>query len=195
MPLLQACLEACLFVLASVSSSTDPALDYTEQRETYPVQGRNRRELQAALRHAQAEGLDEGEETRSVARTSQDLSMRFELDPVDGGCRLKDLVVSLDVTIHLPEWVPKGAASRGLQEDWKRMRDALERHEEGHRDIALDSDYYLLAGLRGLGLQPDCQALRREAQKVFFRAQLRHSVRDGAYEHRTQHGIAQGAVL
>ena len=193
MPLIPACLEACLFALAAVATPSDPGLEYTERRETYPVQGINRRELRSALRHAQAEGRDEGE--GSVARTAQDLSMRFELEPVEGGCRLKDLVVSLDVTIHLPEWTPKGAARKGLMDDWNSMRDALERHEEGHRDIALDSARYLLAGLRELGVQPDCQGLRREAQKVFFSAQLRHSVRDGAYEHRTQHGIAQGAVL
>lgn len=187
------CLDACLLALAAVATPADPGLVYTEQRETYVVQGVNRRELRAALRQAQADGRDERE--ASVARTSQDLSMRYELEPVDGGCRAKDLVVSLDVTIHLPEWVPEGVANKGLVEDWNRMRDALERHEEGHRDIALESAHYLLAGLRDLGLQADCQSLRREAQKVFFRAQLRYSVRDGAYEHRTQHGIAQGAVL
>ena len=38
-------------------------------------------------------------------------------------------------------------------------------------------------------------ALAREAQKAFFQARLRHSIRDGAYERRTNHGIAQGARL
>ncbi|KFL37757.1 DUF922 domain-containing protein [Arenimonas donghaensis] len=193
MPLIPACMEACLFVVAAVATPSDPGLRYTEQRETYAVQGINRRELRTALRRAQAEAGTMGD--GSVARTSQDLSMRYELEPVEGGCRLKDLAVSLDVTIHLPEWVPEGAVRKDLMDDWNRMRDALERHEEGHRDIALESARYLLAGLRDLGLQADCQSLRREAQKVFFRAQLRYSVRDGAYEHRTQHGIAQGAVL
>jgi len=195
MPLMHAWLEAGVVALTAIVGSTDPALEYSERRETYAVQGATRKELHAALRHAHAADRDDDEPDGSVARTAQELSMRFELEPVEGGCRLKDLVVTLDVTIHLPEWVPEVAPRGGLLEDWGRMRDALERHEEGHRDIALDSARHLLASLRELGRQSDCQALRREAHKAFFRAQLRHSVRDGAYEHRTRHGVAQGAVL
>lgn len=189
------CFAICLLASAADGAGAAPRIDFTEKRESYVVAGLNRKDLRASLRLAQGQGRDIPGKGKPVARTAQDLSMRFELEPVEGGCRLKDLVVSLDVTIHLPEWVPQGTPTRGLRDDWNRMRDALERHEEGHRDIALESAHYLLANLKELGLQPDCQALRREAQKVFFRAQLRYSVRDGAYEHRTQHGIAQGAVL
>lgn len=184
-------------MLATADPATQfpPGLEYNERRETYPVHGSTRRELRSALRHAQASEEDEGGGGGSVARTAQDLGMRYELDPVPGGCRLKDLVVSLDVTIHLPTWAHDGSPPKSIAQDWQRMRDALERHEEGHRDIALDSAEYLHTSLLALGVQEDCQSLRREAQRLFFRAQLRHSVRDGAYERRTRHGIAQGAVL
>ena len=175
------------------AASFPPGLEVNERRETYPVRGVTRRELRSALRHAQAsKGHQSG---GSVARTAQDLGMRYDLEPVPGGCRLKEPVVSLDVTIHLPEWAHDGSPPKSIAEDWQRMRDALERHEEGHRDIAVDSALYLHEGLQALGVQESCQDLRREAQRVFYRAQLRHSVRDGAYERRTRHGIAQGAVL
>lgn len=189
------CVMTCLMTLAGQAAPLPAGIEYSERRDTYPVQGRNRRELAAALRKAQASHRGEEDRGGSVARTSQALAMRFELDPVPGGCRFKDLAVTLDVIIHLPEWLQRGSASRSLRESWDRMHDALRRHEEGHRDIALDSARFLYRGLESLGVQADCQALRREAQRVFFRAQLRHSVRDGAYEHRTRHGIAQGAVL
>lgn len=188
------CVVACLLALAATETPVPEGVAYTERRETYPVYGSNRRELVASMRAAQARHRDEQGDQRSVARTSQTLGMRYELEPVAGGCRFKDLVVSLDVTIHLPEWSMQGAP-KPLRESWKRMQAALVRHEEGHRDIAVESASYLSRGLRALGVQPDCQALRREAQRLFFRAQLRYSVRDGAYERRTNHGIAQGAVL
>ena len=184
-----------MLAAADPASQFPPGLEYSERRETYPVHGSTRRELRSALRHAQASEMDEGGGGGSVARTAQDLGMSYELEPVPGGCRLKGLVVSLDVTIHLPEWAHDGSPPKSIAEDWQRMRDALERHDEGHRDIAVDSALYLHDGLVGLGVQESCQDLRREAQRVFFRAQLRHSVRDGAYERRTRHGIAQGAVL
>lgn len=182
-----------MLAAADPATGFPPGLEYNERRETYPVRGSTRRELRSALRHAQAGGGHES--GGSVARTAQDLGMRYELEPVTGGCRLKGLVVNLDVTIHLPEWVHDGSPPKSIAHDWHRMRDALERHEEGHRDIAVDSARYLHQGLQALGVHEDCQDLRREAQRIFFRAQLRHSVRDGAYERRTRHGIAQGAVL
>lgn len=184
-----------MLAVAAPGGEAQPGFDYVERRETYTVRASSRSELVAALRHAQASEIDEGGGGGSVARTAQDLRMRYELEPVAGGCRFKGLEVSLAVTIHLPNWVPVGKPSKSLLQRWDRMRDALERHEHGHRDIALDSARFLHEGLLALGVQEDCQTLRREAQRVFFRAQLRHSVRDGAYEHRTRHGIAQGAVL
>jgi predicted secreted Zn-dependent protease len=188
-------LASSLIALTGSVAAVPPGVEYTEQREAYPVVGSTRRELRSALRHAQASKENEVASGGSVARTVQDLGLRYELEPVAGGCRIKGLVVSLDVTIHLPEWKTESPPAKALLEDWLRMRDALERHEEGHRDIAIDSARFLYQEVSALGLQSDCQSLRREAQKVFFRAQLRHSVRDGAYEHRTRHGIAQGAVL
>lgn len=177
---------------AAPPPADDPGFAYTERREYYRVDGRKvdtlKRQLDAALSR---KGLG-GE---GVGRTVQHLSSRYEFEPTPAGCRFKDLAVSLDVTIHLPRWEPKGGKPKGLAERWERMLDALTRHEEGHRDIAVDTARRLLADLRALPETLDCQGLAREAQKAFFQARLRHSIRDGAYERRTEHGIAQGARL
>lgn len=178
--------------MVATPPADDPGLAYVERREYYRVDGRNvdtlKRQLDAALARKGLGG-------KGVGRTVQHLSSRYEFEPTPRGCRLKDLAVSLDVTIHLPRWEPKGGKAKGLSERWERMLDALTRHEEGHRDIAVDTARRLLADLRALPQTLDCQALAREAQKAFFRARLRHSIRDGAYEKRTNHGIAQGARL
>lgn len=178
--------------IAAPPPPDDPGFAYTERREYYRVDGRNvdtlKRQLDAALSRKGLSG-------EGVGRTVQHLGSRYEFEPTPAGCRFKDLAVSLDVTIHLPRWEPKGGKPKGLSERWERMLDALTRHEEGHRDIAVDTAWRLLADLRALPEALDCQGLAREAQKAFFRARLRHSIRDGAYERRTNHGIAQGARL
>ncbi|WP_043800056.1 DUF922 domain-containing protein [Arenimonas malthae] len=177
---------------AAPPPADDPGFVYTERREYYRVDGRRvdtlKRQLDAALSRKGLEG-------EGVGRTVQHLSSRYEFEPTPAGCRFKDLAVSLDVTIHLPRWEPKGGKPKGLAGRWERMLDALTRHEEGHRDIAVDTARRLLADLRALPETLDCQGLAREAQKAFFQARLRHSIRDGAYERRTNHGIAQGARL
>ena len=170
----------------------DPDLHITETREDYVVDATSRRALQQQMREALARHVDEG---GGVGRSLQTLTSRYELEPFEGGCRLKDLEVRLDVTIYLPRWEPAGDYPRGLDESWQAMRNALEKHELGHRDIAVETARGLLDDLRALPPQPDCSSLETRARKLFFRAQLRHSIRDGAYERRTRNGVAQGVKL
>lgn len=177
---------------AAPPPADEPGFAYTERREYYRVDARNvdtlKRQLDAAL-------AGKGLGGAGVGRTVQHLTSRYEFEPTPAGCRFKGLEVSLDVTIHLPRWEPGGGRPKALAERWDRMLAALTRHEEGHRDIAVDTARGLLARLQALPETLDCQGLAREAQKAFFQARLRHSIRDGAYERRTDHGIAQGARL
>ena len=181
--------------LASAAAATapngDPGLQLSETQAEYVVDATSRQALREQMRAALARHVEGG----GVGRSLQTLTSRYELEPFEGGCRLKDLVVSLDVTIYLPRWEPAGDYPRGLDEAWTAMRDALERHERGHRDIAVETARSLLGDLRALPPQPDCPTLETRARKLFFRAQLRHSIRDGAYERRTRHGVAQGVKL
>ena len=97
--------------LAAPPPADDPGFAYTERREYYRVDGRKadtlKRQLDAALSR---KGLG-GE---GVGRTVQHLASRYEFEPTPAGCRFKDLVVSLDVTIHLPRWDPRGGKPKGL---------------------------------------------------------------------------------
>ena len=186
-----AALAAILASVAAAVEPADPGLQFTEVQAEYVVDATSRRALRDQMRTALARHVEGG----GIGRSLQTLTSRYELEPLEGGCRLKDLVVSLDVTIYLPRWEPAGDYPRGLEEDWQAMRDALERHEHGHRDIALDTARGLLADLRALPPQPDCPSLETRARKLFFQAQLRHSIRDGAYERRTRNGVAQGVKL
>src|SRR5690606_12362585 len=77
-------------------------LGISERREYYVVDATTHDELMQQLDAAMA-GHGEG---KSVGRTEQDLRSAYELVATPEGCRFKDLVVSLDITIHLPSWQP-----------------------------------------------------------------------------------------
>ena len=177
----------------TIAPEADDGVEIVERRVYYPVHGLNRNDLRAELDAALARrGIDGG----MAGRTEQELTTRYELAPLpSGGCRLAGLEVTLHVTITLPRWEPDGEPVRGLRDRWNAMVAALTLHEEGHRDIAVDTARRLYSDLRALDTGRDCQALNRDAQRALFSARLRHGVRDRAYEHRTRHGIAQGARL
>lgn len=167
-------------------------LEISERREYYVVDATTHDELRQQLDAAMA-GHGEG---KSVGRTEQDLRSAYELVATPEGCRFKDLVVSLDISIHLPSWQPaNGKRPYKLDKAWEKMIAALTLHEEGHRDIAVETAGFLLDSLRALPAHLDCGQLREQAGKAFFRARVRHSIVDGIYDRRTRHGIAQGAVL
>jgi predicted secreted Zn-dependent protease len=194
LPIRIAALALALFIAAPLAAANDPArpgFEWQEQRRYYVVTGRTVDELLQQLRQATPEKDAED----SAARAEQTLDARFELDPLAQGCRLARLHVRLDVVLHLPRWQPEGERPQRLAERWDRMYPALLAHEEGHRDIAVQVARELYDGLRALPAAGDCRDLHRQAQKLLLQARLTHALRDGAYERRTEHGLAQGARL
>ena len=169
-----------------------PGFEYVEHREYYDVDAVKLRALRRQLnerRQAHAANPD------PIGRTTQRLETRYVLRPLPAGCRMDDLVVSLEVRIHLPRWRPRGRRPEELGRRWDAMLAGLTRHEEGHRDNALWAARGLHRRLLALGEDRDCLALERAAQRERFKAEARYRQRDGAYDRRTQHGVNQGSVL
>lgn len=169
-----------------------PGFEYVEHREYYDVDAVKLRALRRQLEERrQASGADPD----PIGRTTQRLETRYLLQPLPGGCRIGDLVVRLEVTIHLPRWRPRGRRPEELGRRWDAMLEGLTRHEEGHRDNALWAARGLHRRLLDLGGHPDCPALERAAQRERFKAEARYRQRDEAYDRRTDHGVRQGSVL
>lgn len=190
--------RAWLFgVLAGVAAPPDPPnhpgrFDYTERRATYVVDAGNADDLKRQMAEAMAA---HGGQQERAGRTRQHLELSYELEPGPAGCRLARLVLRLDVLIHLPEWRAPETTRPALRRRWAAMLDALGRHEDGHRDIARRVAGELFAELQALPADLPCDELGRRAGRAMFQARLRHATRDRAYEARTRHGVAQGAVL
>jgi len=180
------------FAMASSGAPAPSGFTIDERHEYYVVDATRSRELAAQMEAAMAAlGFPDS----GAARTVQVLETRYELEPTPAGCRLKDLSVRLEATVHLPVWRPAGRVGERLRERWRRMRVALEAHEAQHVDLAIATGRRLHADLLELPEDQGCAALAREAQRLLFRARLTHAIRDEAFDRRTRHGIGQGARL
>lgn len=187
-------LAALVFALATAAAQAPPPSGFTvdERHEYYVVDATRSHELAKQMEAAMAAlGFPDS----GAARTVQVLETRYELDPTPTGCRLKDLSVRLEATVHLPAWRPAGRVGEKLRQRWRRMREALEAHEAQHVDLAIQTGRRLHAALLELPEDQDCRTLAREAQRLLFRARLSHAIRDEAFDRRTRHGISQGARL
>ncbi len=162
----------------------------SEQQRNYLVDAVDYSELRAQLdarRPKRADGV------RSHALTEAAMITRYDLLPVDRGCRLDRPSVEIEITVSLPEWKPTGQVRDRLRNAWQRMHRALVEHEQGHRALAIAAAHEVA---KGLGALPDtltCAQLRQRVSNVQNREQMRLLLRNDSYDRRTERGRLQGS--
>lgn len=156
--------------------------------QTYPVTGATEAEVLASMR---AGGPSAGGQTYFGLTASES---SFQMQPRTDGpsCVAEDVRVELAVTITLPKWEPTDTAPYELQRDWTRFSTALQRHEDGHRQIAAEGAEATHAALKGLRrsscLDVEFEA-RQRAQRIAEKTEAEHN----RYDAETDHGRTQGA--
>lgn len=159
--------------------------------ETYKIYGATANELRQQMNE---NGIyDHG--GRFDANTSWYVKWDFHYQDSSVGCSLSDITVSVDITMHLPEWADKQDANDPLQEQWVRYLTLLRMHERGHRDngikAARDIDYML----NNLPSMPSCSTLESEANSKAYSILKEYNAADLSYDSETDHGKNQGAIF
>jgi predicted secreted Zn-dependent protease len=62
---------------------------------------------------------------------------------------LTEVILKPSYTIHMPTWASYGKSPEACQKEWDRMWKKLEEHEEGHRQIHLESLATIQRNLQG----------------------------------------------
>jgi predicted secreted Zn-dependent protease len=167
-----------------------PPVQISLQSRSYIVDAVQYADLRAQLderRPQRADGL------RSHALTEAVLTTRYDLLPLDQGCRLEDASVEMEITVSLPEWKPSGQVRDRLRYAWQRMHRALVEHERGHRELAIAAAHEIARNLAQLPDSLSCQELRQRASNVQTREQMRLLLRNDSYDRRTERGALQGS--
>jgi len=162
----------------------------TRRYERYVIHGVTTGELAAQM---QALGPhDEYEVAPALTRSDRKASLEYRSD--GRSCRISDVTVALDVTIILPVWDIPRDASAALRGEWDRFLGALERHELGHRAIALDGAEKLAQALQRLHGR-SCDQLHTAAEYASRDEAAATRAAQIAYDDSTSHGIKQGTAL
>ena len=123
------------------------------------------------------------------------IDWRFELTPVEGGCRCSSFTTTTTITNTLPRWTPPAGTPEELKSAWNRFFKALGEHEEGHSRLALAAVADLHKRIKELGPAPDCNGLRKRINDLAGRVIEENRQREKDYDRRTQHGATQGVAL
>lgn len=125
--------------------------------------------------------------------TATEIGYRFGYRQTAGSCETVDARVDILVSITLPEWQSPPGAPYELKRDWQRFAAALRRHEERHRDLALEGAYALQRAIQGLRA-PTCDAAAALAARQAERLQIEAEARHRQYDDATGHGETEGAL-
>ena len=109
-------------------------------------------------------------------------------------CVLRDVKVTLDVTVTLPRWKPPATATAQLVRTWQTYLKAVRVHEAGHRTIAERNAREVMAALTTLR-GTNCNKLLGDASNTVERIVADGRARNRAYDVQTQHGQTQGVEL
>jgi predicted secreted Zn-dependent protease len=162
----------------------------TRRYERYVIHGASTDALAAQM---QALGPHDADEIApAITRSDRKASLVYRND--GSGCRISDVTVALDVTIILPVWEIPRDASPALRAEWERFLGALERHELGHRAIALEGAEQLAQALERIHGR-SCDQLHTAAEYASRDEAAATRAAQIAYDDSTSHGIKQGTAL
>ena len=112
----------------------------------------------------------------------------------DDSCVLRDVKVTLNVSVTLPRWKPPATATADVRKKWQAYLTAVRLHEAGHRTIAERNAREVMAALTPLR-GATCDKLSDEATRTAERIVADGRARNRAYDIQTKHGQTQGVEL
>ncbi|HEX8846539.1 MAG TPA: DUF922 domain-containing Zn-dependent protease [Pyrinomonadaceae bacterium] len=195
--LLISTLAALLLVAASDNSfsaltvhedSSKPEI--STQTTYYEIYGATVGELNAQMRKL---GPADKSGRRHHAFTKWDVSWTYTCQNQGGDYSLGSLGVKLKVTFIMPRWAASSDADKEVVNKWKKYLRALQKHEDGHKDIGIEAGDEIVRRVEELESYASCQELGEainSAAQAVLEEQRQKEIR---YDKETNHGLTQGA--
>ncbi|HSM18922.1 MAG TPA: DUF922 domain-containing protein [Hyphomicrobiales bacterium] len=109
-------------------------------------------------------------------------------------CRLEDFTVSAEFTMTLPQLGGGAMLSPDLDARWESFQDFVRRHEEGHRDIWIETMHKAQGRIMALRA-PTCPQLQADVDGVFQEEWSRGERRQDAYDRADQQKLMRHPLL
>ena len=103
--------------------------------------------------------------------------------------------VEVDVVFSYPQWDFQNNSSQDLREKWDKYILALELHENGHKENAIEGGEELWLVLNNLSNEYNCEDLSYVADEKGSEILEKVRGKDISYDDKTDHGESQGAVF
>lgn len=173
------------------SAEHPSGLHVAVDRSSYGVAGSSAREIRSVM---QLLGPARGGRTFS-AYTDWEVGWSYSVEPGPSGLHATSVRVAVRAAVLVPRWRPARGASAELVEAWPLYLAAIEVHEQGHVNLAVEAGRTVLACLEGLPAFAEPGALHSAAEIAAKTRVAAARDRERAYDQASSHGAAHGVKL
>jgi predicted secreted Zn-dependent protease len=165
-------------LLIAGTSHAEPKLQ--NQVQSFDVSGASVDTIRASL-------------NRQRQHSANRVNWRFNWESTPGQCRITDVQTEVSVTLHQPRLLPDPQRPASVQGQWDAYLLALQAHQEGHVELALNSARDIERAIMALPPANSCDQLQASANATGRRLQEKLAADDREYDERTQQGTLEGA--
>ncbi|MEF2072760.1 DUF922 domain-containing Zn-dependent protease [Consotaella aegiceratis] len=161
-----------LALLALWPASSGRAAEIREHTKYFMVRGTSLEELDQELsRHGP---VIEGTGMHHPASTEVKFDGRVTYKQTGNRCEVDTANLHLALTITLPKWQPRKAASPEVTLIWKTLESDILRHERRHAEIAKSWLKRTEMAVRNLGTEPTCARMEEKVKATTARYLANH---------------------
>ena len=162
------------------------AFGMRERYTCYAVTGNTVEEIQKNIRSNPSHPLD-NKGVAFTATTSAQVEFTWITAAVGDGCRAKQITAYLWVEETYPRWVASPSGPQSPPQEWTADFVAVRMHEDGHKQIAIDTTKDAFARISALRV-PDCADFDGAARAVVDEAKAIRTQKNEEYDVATNHG-------
>jgi predicted secreted Zn-dependent protease len=111
----------------------------------------------------------------------------------NGHCSTGPISVTVTITVTFPYWESPPDASQELIDKWTTYVGALQTHEAGHQQIAVETGREIRQTLSALPAYHSCSELEQAADTAGQNILVQFREKEKFYDQTTKHGATQGA--
>ena len=130
-----------------------------------------------------------------AGRTRWDIQWKFRPQQQGTQCSMKEAAVAVGIAQTLPRWRGESKGAAGLKSRWTQFIDALQRHEDGHKEHGVKAGKEIEAAVLSGKPASNCEDLESAANAAAQAIVAKYQALDEAYDRKTDHGRNQGAAL
>lgn len=177
-----------LLVIYPIWGSCQLSVD--TQRRFYMIEGNTAEEIRENLdtnRSAATEGIS------FDAYTHWYITWNYKFLQSPGSCTIDAVATHIAVEQILPQLITPVADE--LQDRWNRYIEALQHHENGHKNIGIQAAEKINRLLEQLNPKTNCAALEQTVNQTAEDILRQYNLIEKKYDKETQHGAKTGAVF